>query len=70
MLYSGNREPPLEELFEDPMVQLVMRRDGLSAEDVRSCIERARCRLNGQPDPHRRAGTSADGARRSKHPLL
>jgi hypothetical protein len=45
MLYSDNREPPVDELLEDPIVHLVMARDGLSPEDVRAYIDLARRRL-------------------------
>ena len=31
-------EPPIEELLEDPITHMVMRRDGLSAEEVRDAI--------------------------------
>ena len=45
MLYCKNREPPLDELLNDPIVRLVMARDGLSAEDVGAYVDIARRRL-------------------------
>jgi hypothetical protein len=45
MLYVGNREPLLEEVLNDPIVRLVMARDGLPLEEVRVHIEAARRRL-------------------------
>lgn len=33
-------EPSLEELFEEPIVQLVMQRDGVKAHDMRAEIDR------------------------------
>ncbi|HZB91838.1 MAG TPA: hypothetical protein VE397_10380 [Stellaceae bacterium] len=44
-LYVGNREPPLDEVLDDPIVRLVMARDGLPPEEVRAHIESARRRL-------------------------
>ena len=37
-------ELTLEEMLADPIVQLVMRRDGISADDVRQVIAEARRR--------------------------
>lgn len=37
-------ELTLEEMLADPIVQLVMRRDGISADDVRAVIAEARRR--------------------------
>lgn len=37
-----HKELTLDELLADPVVQLVMQRDGVTAEDVRQVIERAR----------------------------
>lgn len=48
MLYVGNREPPLDQLLDDPIVQLVMARDGLPPEEVGAHIEAARRRLREQ----------------------
>jgi len=35
-------EPTLEEMFEDPIIQLVMQRDGVIAHDMRAEIDRMR----------------------------
>ena len=45
MLYFGNREPPLDELFDDPIVRLLMARDGLPPGEARACVERVRASL-------------------------
>ena len=42
---TKNVEPPLEELLSEPIVRLVMARDGLDVDDVRFVMERARDRL-------------------------
>jgi hypothetical protein len=46
MLYSGNHEPPLDEVLDDPIVRLVMARDRLTREEVRVHIEAARRQLS------------------------
>jgi hypothetical protein len=46
MLYSGNREPPLDEVLDDPIVRLVMARDRLTREEVRVHIEAVRQQLS------------------------
>ncbi len=54
MLYSGNIEPPLRELLEDPIADLLRRSDGLTLETVQACADAARRRLRGpaaQPRP-------------------
>jgi hypothetical protein len=48
MLYCKNREPPLDELLNDPIVRLVMARDGLSADDVGAYVDIARRRMREQ----------------------
>ena len=57
MLYFGNREPPLDEVFDDPIVRLLMARDGLPPDEARACVERVRAALR-ERDAHRatRAG--------------
>ena len=35
-------EPSIDEMMSDPLVQAIMRRDGLSVEQVRGVVERAR----------------------------
>ena len=42
---TRNEEPTLEELLSEPIVRLVMARDGLDVDDVRLVMERARDRL-------------------------
>lgn len=39
---EAHKELTLDELLADPIVQLVMQRDGVTAADVREVIERAR----------------------------
>jgi hypothetical protein len=41
MPYLGNREPPLHEVLDDPIVRLVMERDRLTREEVRAQIAAA-----------------------------
>jgi len=45
--FSGNEEPSLDELLSDPVTEAVMARDGLSRDDVRNAIQRARAGLRG-----------------------
>jgi hypothetical protein len=40
-LYSGNHEPSIEEMLEDPIVGLVMQRDSVTADEVRSVMDAA-----------------------------
>jgi hypothetical protein len=54
MLYLGNREPPLDEVLDDPIVRLVMSRDRLTRDEVRAQIEAARQQL-------RKGRRAADG---------
>jgi hypothetical protein len=46
----AGREPALEELLRDPVVQLVMRRDGLAPADVHRVVNAARWRLSSPSD--------------------
>lgn len=46
MLYSDNREPSLEEILNDSLVQLVMARDKICEEEVRALFEAIRCRVH------------------------
>ncbi|WP_157083127.1 hypothetical protein [Novosphingobium lentum] len=39
---EANKEFTLDELLADPIVQLVMQRDGVTPEDVREVVNRAR----------------------------
>ena len=45
MLYIGNREPPLDEVLNDPIVGLLMARDRLTREVVRAQMEAAQRHL-------------------------
>jgi hypothetical protein len=56
MVYLGNCEPTLDEVFDDPIVRLVMARDHLPPEEVRVHIEAAQRRLR-----DRRRSTEAHG---------
>lgn len=53
MPYLGNREPPLDEVLDDPIVRLVMARDRLPPEKVRDHVEAIRCRLREHREPAR-----------------
>ena len=44
-------EPPLEELLDDQIARLIMRRDGLEPADVWRSIAAARARLDPASDP-------------------
>ncbi len=56
---EAGREPRIEDLMADPIVHLVMRRDGLTANQVWHWIFQAQRRLR-QPKPaDRRLGTAA-----------
>ncbi|WP_299620500.1 hypothetical protein [Pelagibius sp.] len=48
-------EPAIDDLLQDPVVQSVLRRDGLSEDDVRSAIGRGRARLRPLPRRESRA---------------
>ena len=60
MLYFGNREPTLQEVFDDPIVRLLMARDGLPPDEARACVERVRASLRGR---HSGSGTRGREAR-------
>ena len=47
MLYSGNVEPTLDELLSDPIIQLLLKRDGLALETTLAVAEDARQKLFG-----------------------
>lgn len=44
-VWDHDQEPDLDSLLTDPLVGLVMNRDGLSPEDVAHCVSLARKRL-------------------------
>jgi hypothetical protein len=55
-------EPPLEELLDDPIAHLVMRRDGVELADVWRWVHEARARLAhtaASPAPEKRRGGAA-----------
>ena len=54
-------EPPLEELLDDQIARLVMRRDGIGSADVWRSVEAARARLarKAPPDADKRHGLDA-----------
>ncbi len=45
-LYSGNREPTVDELLHDEIANLLMARDGLDAADVFRVVDAARTALS------------------------
>ena len=45
MSQEHRREVTLEEALNDPIVQLLMKRDGVTADDVRTVVEQAKARL-------------------------
>lgn len=47
--FAGTAEPPLRQVLADPIVHLVMRRDNLTPDEVRSVVESARARLMRRP---------------------
>lgn len=61
MLYSGNCEPALDDLLDDPIVRLVMARDQLAPETVRRHFAAVRWLLRARRD----IATSGDPAGRS-----
>lgn len=50
MPYLGNREPLLDEVFNDHIVHLVMARDRLAPEEVRTQVEAVRHQLRQRRD--------------------
>lgn len=49
MLHRDNIEATIDELLHDPIAELLRRRDRVSLEAVRACIEEARLRLRWCP---------------------
>lgn len=43
-----NREPSLDELLDEPIVRLIMRRDGVEARELRALVEAMRRRMTTQ----------------------
>ena len=56
-------EPTLETFFADPIVDLLLRRDGLTVQDVRRAIDRARS--GGTQSGVTRSGGTRSGGTRS-----
>jgi hypothetical protein len=48
--YRELEEPPLEEMLADPIVLLVMERDGIGPNDVRAAINEVLKRYDASPD--------------------
>ena len=48
-------EPEITELLDDPLVWLVLRRDGLTRDDLRAAVAFGRGRLHPRPTPAIRA---------------
>ena len=47
-LYVGNAEPALSEVLKDPIIRLVMMRDGVLAEELDKIVAQARISLQGR----------------------
>jgi hypothetical protein len=45
---TAGREPHLDDVFRDPIVHLVMRRDGVTLEQLRAVVAQARAALRGR----------------------
>jgi hypothetical protein len=60
---TAGTEPPLEELLEDPIAHLVMRRDGVELADVWRWVQEARSRLAQTAAPEKRRGGEVAPAR-------
>ncbi len=43
-------EPPLEEMLADPIVRLVMKRDGIGPSEVRAAMDQVRARREASAD--------------------
>jgi hypothetical protein len=46
---AAGKEPPLDEVLADPLVALVMRRDGVSAAQLRAVVATAQDKLRDRP---------------------
>ena len=55
MLYCGNREPPLAEVLSEPIVRLLMQRDGERLEDLLADLLAAQIRISARESYLRRA---------------
>ena len=45
-LYSGNREPTIDELLDDEIAALLMARDGVEPSDIFTVVEAAKIALS------------------------
>jgi hypothetical protein len=56
-MYIRNREPSVDEMLSDPLIQLVMERDGSSDDEVRTLMAETKRRLEADSfsDSKRRA---------------
>jgi hypothetical protein len=50
-IFVKNTEPTVEELFADPIMHLILNRDGLQEGDVRAVVERAKDTLRQSRKP-------------------
>jgi hypothetical protein len=47
-MYIRNREPSVDEMLSDPLIQLIMERDGLSDDEVRTLMADTKRRLEAE----------------------
>jgi hypothetical protein len=47
-MYICNREPSVDEILSDPLIQLIMERDGLSDDEVRTLMVDTKRRLDAE----------------------
>ena len=53
-------EPTIAEMLNDPIVGLLMERDGVTTEELRRLLGETRCRLNGGQNRSKLTGLPAD----------
>ena len=57
VLFCDNKDPTLEELLGDPIMHLLLARNGLTAEDMRALVDAVRQKLRARSGgPEWRAG--------------
>jgi hypothetical protein len=49
-LYTGNREPAVDELLNDEIASLLMRRDGIEVTAVRQVVEETKAAIRSRED--------------------
>ena len=49
-VYTGNCEPSVDELLDDEIARLLMRRDGIQLTDVRQIVEETKAAINLRED--------------------